>query len=164
MLPNRYHMVRLLQVPRMLPSVAREEVVSLGRALERLERPKADERQREGRRLGGKLRQGTTSDDPAALRSAERKAKRARTTDHIVGDAIGLPGTSCYRAKKVVDTAHDESAPPELREAAIGALAEMNATGQINGGFEEVVKARSQRSKRRSPSLCALALRPLSML
>lgn len=103
-----------------------EELVSLGRALEALERPKARERMLAGQPSGGNS--GGLGD-----------------TRDVVGKALGWSGFTYDRAKAVVDAANDTEAPPEQRAVAREALAEMNATGKVLPSFEKVRQQRDTR-------------------
>jgi ParB-like chromosome segregation protein Spo0J len=77
------------------------ELLAIGRRLEELERPKAEERQREGARLGG-LAQGER------LSSAEDNL--GKPTNRIVGEALGV-SQSTYERIKVVDNATRDADP-----------------------------------------------------
>jgi len=106
-----------------------EELVSLGLKLEALERPSAAERRLEGNARGGRAQVvGEFTDD----------LKGARDTREIVGNALGWAGSTYGLAKAVVAAAHDADAPPERREVAQAALAEMNATGKVWRGFRKL--------------------------
>jgi hypothetical protein len=95
------------------------EKVALGLDLERLERPKADERRRTGNAKGGR-----------AGSRWSRDHQLPKTAD-IVGKAIGLSGPTYSRAKAVVVAA--ESGKPE----AVEALAEMDATGNVSRAYRK---------------------------
>jgi ParB-like chromosome segregation protein Spo0J len=105
-----------------------EELVSLGRALEAVERPRARERQE---------RLGRTHGDP--LGSVDPKGK----TYDIVGSALGVSGATYKRAKAVVNAAEDTDAPEEVREVAQAALAEMNETGKVTPAYDKVRRAQA---------------------
>jgi len=115
-----------------------EELVSVGKALEALERPKAKTRQQEGRIRGAAI----TNQDQSALGSAEPKAMHYAKTDEVVAKAIGMSPTNYYRAKKVVEVANDPKLRPEEREMAKAALEEMNATGKVSPSYERVRQIR----------------------
>lgn len=124
-----------------------EELVSLGRALEALESPKAKERQSSHGAAPGRPAMNTsvhlnTSDE------ATKKSSFGPTRD-TVAEAIGMSPTSYYRARTVVEAAKNPTATPESREVAESALAEMNATGKVVGAYEKVM---GQRSPDASPS------------
>lgn len=103
-----------------------EELVSLGKALEALETPKARERQ------------GTRNDIEKPPVQMNKKSSFGPTRD-AVAEAIGMSPTSYYRARVVVDAAADPTAEPEERERASAALAEMNETGRVSGPYETVI-------------------------
>jgi ParB-like chromosome segregation protein Spo0J len=115
-----------------------EELVSLGKALEALEAPKAKERQ------------GTRNDMAELPVQTNKKSSFGGTRD-TVAEAIGMSPTSYYRARTVVEAAKNPTATPESREVAEAALAEMNATGKVTGPYETVTGLRppggSPRSK-----------------
>lgn len=91
--------------------------------LEELKRPEAEQRQIEGRRLGGEIRQGSAS------RPIGREAEKNVTRSEIA-EALGMSPTQYQRAKTVVTTAEDESMPAPVREAAQAAVAAMD-TGTL---------------------------------
>lgn len=122
-----------------------EELVALGRALEELERPKAEQRAREARTRAGKIRQGTYASTEAASGSAEPNAAVSGKTNEKVAEAIGTSATTYMRAKTVVEAANDHTTSPEERAVAQAALDEMNTTGRISGAYEKVRKARDAR-------------------
>lgn len=93
------------------------ELVALGKKLEELERPKA------------LARQGTRTD----LTSSPREEEVGRPTDKVIGDAIGLSGTSYWRAKHVIDTADDTAKPEPVRAAAAEARDAMDV-GKLSIG------------------------------
>jgi ParB-like chromosome segregation protein Spo0J len=94
------------------------ELVSLGRALEELERPKARERQ------------GERTD----LQPSGRAPGKLDTRDAVAA-GLGISGSTYERAKRVVEAAEDGEAPPEVRQAARHARTEMDATGAINPAY-----------------------------
>lgn len=116
-----------------------EELVSLGKALEALERPKARERR------DGQLRQNRSGQ----LTGTETDRPTGETTD-IVANAIGMSPTTYKRARAVVDAAGDPEASAEDRERAAAALAEMNETGKVIGPYEKVMGIRPADSNPRS--------------
>lgn len=117
-----------------------EELVRLGQALEALERPKADARKAEGGDAGRATRYG-----PELASGHVTGSQEKRETREVVGEALGMSGTSYARAKKVVEAAEDPALPVEDRAIAQQALAEMNATGNIAGAFAKVSRARDSR-------------------
>lgn len=114
-----------------------EELVSLGKALEALESPKAKERQRDAGREHGR---GNSSCSDEQKLSAKSSFGGTRDT---VAEAIGMSPTSYYRARTVVEAAKNPTATPESREVAEAALAEMNATGKVTGPYETVTGLRA---------------------
>lgn len=106
-----------------------EELVHLGRALEELERPRAQERKAAGQ-FGSGPETGTVV--------------RGETAE-VVGSALGISGTSYKRARAVVNAAYDESSSSDDREVARAALANMNATGNIVGNYDKIRKVRDIR-------------------
>jgi hypothetical protein len=98
------------------------ELVSLGEALEELERPKARERQE-------------WASDPSAPRSTgvssvELTPPSNKQTRDVVGEALGVSGHTYHRMKAVVSAAEDESLPDRVREVAQQAKAQMDAGGR----------------------------------
>ena len=91
------------------------ELVSLGRALEELERPKARERME-------------WASDP----SAPRNLGVGKQTRDVVGEALGMSGPTYQRIKAVVNAAEDESLPENVREVARQAQAQMDETGVVH--------------------------------
>lgn len=130
-----------------------EELVDLGLRIEELERPKAQQRIREGSRRGGEVFAGREALPPGEGRASKRNHKGETNT--IVGEALGLTRSTYGRARTVVQTArgqHDD--PPEVQAVAQQALQEMNAGEQtINGAYEQVRAARPPRPPARPPEL-----------
>lgn len=102
------------------------ELVSLGLALEQLERPKARERQGRGRWA------------PSLSSGEDNDGSPPPKTDAVVADAIGMSQTTYHRARTVVNAASDPALSAEHRQVARKALDEMNATGRIAGAYERV--------------------------
>lgn len=102
------------------------EAVALGLRLEELERPKAKERMSEG----GK---------------GAQVAQPSRVTE-TVAPAVGMKPRSYEKARQVVKTANDPDETPEVREAAAEAVAEMDATGKVDGPYRKVQAAREQQT------------------
>ena len=107
------------------------ELVALAAALEELEAERIALRKHEDAVRAGRIRQGT--EPPRG--SEEPRAERARD---IAGRAVGLPPTSYFKAKTVVEAAKDESLPEEDKAIAEQALAEMDETGSIAPAYEKV--------------------------
>ena len=100
------------------------ELVALGQEIERMERPKADERKAEGVREGGYARWGGAS----SSREVQALPKSRTNTDAVVADALGLGETTYYRMKGVVQIA-DGTIPtaPEVQEVARKELRDLDA-------------------------------------
>lgn len=88
------------------------ELVAIGKKLEEMKRPAAAERQ------------GTRTDLTSGPSGPEVDSHAVRAE---VAEAIGMTEALYKRAKRVVETANDESAPSEVREVAQVAQAEMDA-------------------------------------
>ena len=110
------------------------ELVSLGKALEKLETPKATERMSEAGRSAAPGRPRERGDH--VIPPFSNKGK----TRGIVAPALGMSGASYDRAKAVVNAANDPDAAPQDRERAQAARAEMTATGNIQGAYNKVRK------------------------
>lgn len=109
------------------------ELVSLGKALEELERPRAADRKRAGQEQGRAVRFGSSS------REDEPQTPTPRgSTDAIVASALGMGETTYHRAKTVVAAALDPDATPEDRQVAQGALSNMDDTGNVAGNYDKV--------------------------
>lgn len=124
-----------------------EELVSLGKALEALEQPKAHERLREAGRKGsrGKITwaQQSPGYSPAETSGeGDRPAARTGRTTTVVASALGVSPATYKRARAVVDAVNDPDAEPEKRDVARRALDEMNATGRVAGAYEKFIKDR----------------------
>src|SRR5690606_23867993 len=98
------------------------EKVALGKALEALERPRAEARERAGI-PSGKLPEGS--------------GRRGEVRE-IVGEAIGMSGRTFERAKAVVEASEDESLPEAGRAAARAAREEMHKTGKVTPAYNAV--------------------------
>lgn len=105
------------------------EVAAIGRALEKLERPKAKERQREGQSRGGKGK-GQVSE-----KVTETSARRNRETREIVAQAAGGVSGPTYQRMKAVAQAAEED-PETFGEIA----AEMDRTGKVKPAFDKVME------------------------
>ncbi len=113
------------------------ERVKLAAALEELEKPRAEQRRREAAIRGKKTQQGI---DESGCVPQETHPGRAA---EIAGRAVGMPPTTYYKARKVVDAASDPTLPELDQAVAREALADMDATGNVAGNFEKVTGARS---------------------
>jgi N6-adenosine-specific RNA methylase IME4 len=108
------------------------EAVALGRELEKLERPKAQERMEAGHNQHtepcGNLPQGSTG----------------KTRDKV-GESVGLSGSTYEHAKRVVEAAEAE---PEK----FGSIREtMNRTRNVNSAYKDLQKARAAEKIRAEP-------------
>lgn len=119
-----------------------EELVRLGKALEELERPRAANREAAAKHRAGRARHGLP---PAAGCPPEHAAEPNGKTREVVAAALGISSSTYERAKTVVDTADDITQPPEDREVAQQALADMNATGNVGGNYDKVRRVRDAR-------------------
>lgn len=102
--------------------MAPSEKVALGLELEKLEKPRAEERERAGR-PSGNLPEGT----------------KGQTRD-LVGAAVGMSGKTYERAKAVVAATDDPD--HEVAFAAREAVEEMDSTGKVSGAYEQVTAAK----------------------
>lgn len=94
------------------------EALSLGRALEAIYQPEAQERKAEGQRAGGVARHSDELGDPGT-RKQNPKPPRVREQ---VGEAVGMSGATYDRLKRIATDAEDESLLAQRREAAQTAL------------------------------------------
>jgi len=107
------------------------EAVAMGRALEELEKPKADER----RRLHGNTAPGKGKN--TAGKSPEVSAEESSRVREIVGEAIGMAGKTYQNAKAVVLAAEED---PDT----FGPIAEeMDRTGKVRPAFDKVREIKS---------------------
>lgn len=105
------------------------ELVSIGRALEKLKRPEAAARQRAsqakpGERVGGLPRKTT-------LQSETVSEIEAGKTDVVVSKALGIGSASYWRAKSLVQAAEAGD------EKAVEAVEEMDRTGKITPAYNQ---------------------------
>ena len=109
-----------------------KEAVEVGRALEELERPKAEERkkQKEGGKQGEKVSVGNFPQE------------KGRTADKV-GDAVGMSGRTYQAAKMVVAAAEED--PETFKQIAD----DMDATGRVWPAYEKVreIKKNGTRSE-----------------
>jgi ParB family chromosome partitioning protein len=108
--------------------MAVSELVSLGRALEELERPKARERMRTSTSFG--------------VSSVELTPPSNKQTREVVGEALGVSGPTYQRMKMVVTAAEDASLPEPVREVAQQAKEQMDAGGSIHAAYDRVQAAK----------------------
>lgn len=112
------------------------EKVALAKALEEIEKPRAEQRRREGQERARKARRG---EPPTGL--APAGANPGKSAD-IAGAAAGLSVGSYFRAKAVVEAVHHPDSG--VREVAKAAMAEMDATNSIANNYEKVRAARAR--------------------
>lgn len=125
------------------------EKVVLGLRLEELERPRAEQRQQDGRHKGGDAKKLGANFAPSF--------ERARTAD-VVGAAVGLSRTTYKRAKRIYTEAQAGN------KAAVAALATMNETGKVTGAYEAAfgeTKTRSHKPRGNNLARLSKALKPL---
>ena len=121
------------------------EMVALGKRIEAIEKPKAEERLADGRVLGGKVggRGSDSSRFPGPASYSDGLPTETGRVRHAVGQALGISGPTYQRLKTVVETAQDESQPDDVRLTAEQVLADIDAGKRgVRGGAEEVVAAR----------------------
>lgn len=129
------------------------EKVALGRKLEELEQPLAEQRKYDGQvRGGGDRRSAKALEDKVS--SSGRRAQPDRTA-HRVGAAIGMSRVTYLKARKIVIEAEKGN------ERAKQALAEMESTGTVSTpyarAFDEKKRPRGSNNDR-----LAKALKPLA--
>ena len=110
------------------------ELVALGRALEKLKRPEAVERQRQGGNRGRAVRAGEMASvpkNPSQISPDLAAEIEAGRTDVIVSKALGLGKSSYYRAKSLVQAAEIGD------EKAAEAVEEMDRTGKITPAYNQ---------------------------
>lgn len=111
----------------MVPS----EKISLGRKLEELERPKAEDARREAGREAGRLggRGNVKGSVPANETFSQRR--EAFDTREVVAPAVGMSTATYSRAKQLVTAAEEGD------ESAQAAVKEMDQTGKITPAYEK---------------------------
>jgi len=114
------------------------EKVSLGLALEALEKPRAEERQQDGRQRGAVVTAGRLGVNVTPSLS---EGERGKVRD-IVGASVGMSGVTYGRAKTVVAAATDPKLPACVREVAQRAVAEMDASGKVSTAHNKVIQAK----------------------
>lgn len=117
----------------MLPS----ELVSLGLALEALERPRAAARKVAGVKPAPSVHVNGRSEEPRG------------ETREIVASALGMSTSSYQRAKTIVAAATDPTLPEPERRIAQEALADMDDTGLISPSFNRVKENIAARTGKR---------------
>lgn len=108
------------------------EMVSLGRALEALEGPKALERRQAAGRKAAAKRLGR--------RFSPEEENPPVDTEATVAKALGVSQAQYYRAKTVISAAHDPARTEEDRAVARQAVADMDSGATTIGGAYERVK------------------------
>lgn len=101
------------------------ELVAIGKKLEELKRPEAEQRQRDGQRRGAAVTNGTASCASAQEAEANRGTRRE------VAEAVGMSEAAYARAKRVVETASNDDEDVEVRAVAAEAVKDMDA-GEIS--------------------------------
>lgn len=122
-----------------------EEQVDLGRRIEELEKPGAEERVRAGGDRGRATRwNGLPSQD-----GSPSKRSHEGETGTIAGSALDMSTSSYFRAKTVVEVARGETDDtPEVQAVAAEALAQMNKSGQPTPAYHKVRRAREDATRR----------------
>lgn len=113
------------------------EKASLGEALYAIESADAHERQvAAGRRHGRGIAcdAGTTT---YSDRGGEPGGEQNKTRT-VVGEALGMSGSTYGGLRYVYQAAHDEGLPPHVRAIAVDALAEMDRTNVVKPGMAKV--------------------------
>lgn len=148
------------------------EAVAHAERIEAIEKRKAQERQREGRRAGGEAKARVQSapgvgavpldfveptqvraepapgvmlagNFPASSPAPTRQRPEADRTRDRVAKATGMSGRTLEKARRVVDAAKDESAPAPVREAAREAVETMDRTGKVDPAYRKVRDTRA---------------------
>lgn len=104
------------------------EMVELGRRLEELERPRAEERSRANLRHGNLPPRG------------DRPAPEGKPTTEKVAQALGTSRRTYEKAKAVVEAAEADGPAAEVARVA---KAGMDATGKVDPAFQQVRKAQA---------------------
>jgi len=112
------------------------EIVSLAKAIEAIEAPKADERVREGQERGRAVRYGKLDSADVGTHQPQQK------TREIVADAVGMGRTNLGYAKKIVERA--ETGDPH----AIEARQMMDDTGKVMPAYEHMIGQRVSHTER----------------
>lgn len=127
------------------------EQVSLGRELEALERPRAEQSKRDGAAKARAKKVGIV--DEAKFPPSTRGERTGKVYD-LVGEAVGMSGPTYKRAKAVAHMAeHGETLPKGTAKhgtpltaaqhaVAREALAEMEATGKVTPAYNKAMAAR----------------------
>lgn len=113
------------------------ELVAIGRRIEELERPKAEERKAEGQQRGGESFAGRLE------RTDTTKPHKTRT-DEVVGKALGIGETTYRRAKRLVEAAEAGD------EKAVAAVEQMDRNGKVTPAYNRYKDRPSAPSGRRA--------------
>jgi ParB/RepB/Spo0J family partition protein len=110
------------------------EAVAIGKALEELERPKAQERQEASRTKKGEK----VGDAQGGGNLPPRSGDRGKTRERVAA-AVGMSGKTYDKAKKVVEAAEKDS------ERLGPVKEEMDRTGNVDRAFRETLAGQGQR-------------------
>jgi len=105
------------------------EAVALGKRLEELERPKAQERKAEGQDRGRAKQHGK----PVEEKFSPTKTDKGKTADKVA-KAVGMSAPTYRKAKAVVEAAEKPDASDEIKEA----KEEMDRTGKVDPAYRTV--------------------------
>lgn len=105
------------------------EWVEIGKRIEAIEKPKAEERKSPGTNQHTK-------------QVASKLDETSGRTDEKVASALGVGKDTYRKAKAVVEAAEDESLPEPVREVAKEAVKTMDATGKVDPAFKAVKAAK----------------------
>lgn len=111
--------------------MAPSEKAALGVELERLEKPKAQERRSRTRKRGTEL----------PVKENFLNGKKGQTRD-IVGKELGWSGRTYAEAKALVQAANDPEESESIREVAREGVAEMDKTGKVSPAYRKLAEAR----------------------
>lgn len=107
------------------------ELVAIGRALEKLKKPEARQRQVEAGREHGRGKAPLPKKTSYSVSSDLAAELEAGKTDVIVSKALGIGSASYWRAKSIVRAAEDGD------EKAAEAVQEMDRTGKITPAYNQ---------------------------
>lgn len=128
------------------------ELVSLGRALEEMERPTQIERRRQAGRIAAAKRLGREIEG-AISSSTEENIRPSMKTDEEVAAVLGTSATQYYKAKAVVHASTDSGRSEEERVLAAEAVANMDAGVETISGAYERIKANRPAPRPRTRSV-----------
>lgn len=135
------------------------ELASLGEALYAIEAERAKDRMAAAGRSAAPGRPAERCDElvtPFAGRGDPGSEKNK--TRSVVGEALGMSGSSYNGLRYVYEAAHDEDIAPRVRQVAVDALAEMDRTGKVNTGEQKVraaVRANREALEAKAAALAA---------